>query len=83
MMKPIRPSKKAIGEAFGEYTTSCVCGYENTAWDIMQMSDLSMMLDIFSEFDDGDGVYVIEMFEHESHEVMKKMIESYAWRKTK
>ena len=76
-----RPSKKAIGEAFGEYTTSCVCGYEYTAWDVMRLIGLDTVIEMFAETD--EGVWVIEMFERETSETMQKMIEDYAWRKTK
>ena len=79
-MKRTRPKTAAIRKAFGEYTTECFSGYEQTAWDLMNIVGIEAMFEILEDKFPHAGVY--EPFEYCSENHLESLISSYAWGKS-
>jgi hypothetical protein len=79
-MERTRPTPKAIRKAFGEYTTEVFAGYEQTAWDLMNIVGLETMFDIMESKFPHAGIY--EPFEHCNEKYIESLITEYAWGKS-
>jgi hypothetical protein len=80
-MERTRPTPRAIRTAFGEYTTEVFAGYEQTAWDLMNIVGLETMFDIMESVFPYAGIY--EPFEHCSEDHVSTLISKLAWSKSK
>lgn len=79
MEKP-RPKPAAIRKAFGEYTTECFSGYEQTAWDLMKIVGLETMFEILESKFPHAGIW--EPFENCSENHIESLIAKCAWSKS-
>jgi hypothetical protein len=79
-MEKARPKTAAIRKAFGEYTTECFSGYEQTAWDLMNIVGLETMFEILESKFPHAGIY--EPFEGYSENHVMSLISKLAWSKS-
>ena len=77
-MNNIRPTPAKIRKAFGEYTTECFSGYEQTAWDLMKIGGLNFMFETLDGVFPNAGIY--EPFEDYSEAAVEDLIINHARR---